>query len=208
MEELMELTIESLEKKRLEILNKVEGYGIKLAKTLNCGIEINNRMRSAAGRVKYRENKVELNGRLLSKNPEHIEQTFAHELAHLASVELFGRERGSGHGRFWQATMSLFGYPADRCHQLDTEGISRKHKPVALGSCGCRKNIELKKRKFNRYLQGGGYRCSLCKQSIGIVEVLDKGLKRKYDEYKEVLERLLAWKIDEKVNEIKARKTA
>lgn len=86
----------------------------------------NKRMRSAAGRARYRECQIELNPRLQSlpesKSAEEIENTFLHELAHLVA---FGRNRNrriQPHGPEWKRACADLGIPGEnRCHDLELE---------------------------------------------------------------------------------------
>jgi SprT protein len=136
--------------------------------TSECKIEWCNRMRTTAGRAYPRQNLIKLNARLLKKHPEHLEQTFAHELAHLAAYELYGY-LGSGHGRFWQMTMRAMGYEATRCHNLDAEGLARPHRVAGHAKCGC-KLWSIKPRRYKKISAGYHYKCNSCKQRLVLVK--------------------------------------
>ena len=68
---------------------------------------------------------------LLNENVEHfIEQTVAHEVAHLIDHQVYDshtprfdrsgrRKKRTPHGRNWKNIMMVLGVPADRCHDMD-----------------------------------------------------------------------------------------
>ncbi len=160
------INVSDLKALRAKLLAKFND--VRLTKVETCQIEINNRMRSTAGRATISLNRIQLNGRLLSNNPEHLEQTFAHELAHLISYALYGATDGSGHGSNWQRVMHTMGYSPDRTHSLDVSGLRHEHKAVAKAKCLCGLHI-LKARKYNKIMRGSRYRCLKCTQIIELV---------------------------------------
>lgn len=142
-----------------------------MVKIRECKIELNPRMRSTAGRAFYRSNKIQLNERLLTDNPQDIEQTFAHELAHLISYALYG-DAGKGHGSNWRRVMKQLGYEPDRTHDLDVSAYARRHPVKAYAKCKC-SVYPLKARRINKILLGSKYRCLKCSTHLELVT--DKG---------------------------------
>ena len=99
------------------------------------------------------------------KTEQHfIEQTVAHEVAHLLAHELFG-PRVQSHGKEWQAIMvKVFGLPADRCHTYDTKRVSRR---PWVYQCQCEgKTITLSTIRHNRAKKGIIYQCMSCRSPL------------------------------------------
>lgn len=122
---------------------------------------ISNSMRTTAGTANYKFNTIKLNNRLLSKNLDHLEQTVAHELAHLIAVQLHGL-KASGHGHAWQNVMRTLGYSPDRTHKLDCTGLQRKHTIKGHVICKCMIHA-LKSKRYNRIVMGAKFVCLKCK---------------------------------------------
>jgi SprT protein len=163
---------DQLEQLKETLLSKIQDPKLETVKA--CKIEINNRMRSVAGKANYKFNKVILNGRLLGDNPEHIEQTFAHELAHLISVALYGIKEGRGHGQAWRTTMIRLGYNPDRCHKLDVSKYRRRHKVKGYARCSC-KTHELKAKMFNKILNDiSKFKCLICNTHLELTGIAPK----------------------------------
>ncbi len=164
------IDVQALRQLKAQLLAKFSDS--RLDSVMRCTIELNSRMRSTAGRANYTQNKIILNNRLLSDNPDHLEQTFVHELAHLISYALHGRA-GTGHGPNWKRVMRTLGYSPDRTHSLDTSGLRRVHSVKGIARCSCR-TYNLKARRFNKILRGAKYRCLLCMTHLEIVDDLRK----------------------------------
>lgn len=99
---------------------------------------------------------------LLKENRDHfLQQTVAHEVAHLIAYEQYGRKIRA-HGREWQSIMmGVFSLPADRCHTYDTGRSSRKS---WLYRCQCAgKTIALSTVRHNRSQKGTVYLCTTCR---------------------------------------------
>lgn len=168
---MVSLNLDDLRRFRFELLTRVqtEKNVDKIQQLLDSTIIIDPRMRTRAGTANFSRNTIKLNQALLTRHPEHIEQTFAHELAHLIAYALYGH-LGRGHGRFWQSVMRQLGFTPDRTHDMDCSGLERKHKPVAVAKCGCQLH-QLKRRKFNKIMRGARYRCLSCRTQLTIVGV-------------------------------------
>lgn len=166
----MDLQIAVLELQKRRFLRRYFGSeDFELTQTVHCKIVLNPRMRSTAGRARYSLNQIELNTRLLSENPDHIEQTLGHELAHLLSYEIFGSKLGRGHKKAWRSVMTRFGLEADRTHSLDTSGLKRVHMPKAEAACQCRTHL-IKSRRYNKMRRGVNYTCTICKSRLVLIE--------------------------------------
>lgn len=157
------LNMDDLEAFRALLLERLNMPGMMLYKSAICKIDLNPKMRTTAGRVNYRLNKMYLNVRLLTRNPHHIEQTFAHELAHIVAFELYGI-KAVGHGPLWSGIMQKFGYEPNRCHALDVSGLKRRQKTYET-YCQCRVHM-LKPGRYNKLRRGVNFRCMICKSVL------------------------------------------
>jgi SprT protein len=81
-------------------------------------VEWNSRLKTAAGRVDYREKLISLNPRLVEHVTE-IDRTLRHELAHILAQFRAGRRRILPHGEEWQQACVDLGIADEkRCHNL------------------------------------------------------------------------------------------
>lgn len=127
---------------------------------------LNNRMRTTIGRVYYKTGELHLNKRLLDDNPSEIVNTIVHELAHFVDFYKYGNH---GHGKTWARIMKILGLKPTRCHSLDVSKYKREQKPVAYAKCECRRNIKIKKRRYQKIVKGTNYRCRRCKSILQLV---------------------------------------
>ncbi len=120
------------------------------------------RGRSDAGRALLLEERIEINEDLLERYPDAmLEETIAHELAHLLVYRLFGR-RASAHGQEWQAIMrQWFQVEPQRTHNFDLNGLGVRRQQRFAYYCGCRPH-ELSAVRHRRALRGVDYRCVAC----------------------------------------------
>ena len=82
-------------------------------------VEWNSRLRSSAGRAKFREKLISLNPRLREHEAGEIERTLRHELAHLLAQYRAGRRRVLPHGPEWRTACHDLGIGDEkRCHTL------------------------------------------------------------------------------------------
>ena len=82
-------------------------------------------MGRTAGWAYYVENKIEFNSVLLVENEKDmLEDTVVHEIAHLISWQVYGRE-GRGHGWMWKSVMNRLGVEPTRCHDYDTTMVAQ-----------------------------------------------------------------------------------
>ena len=120
------------------------------------------RGRSDAGRALQLEQRIEINEDLLERYPDAmLEETIAHELAHLLVYRLFGR-RASAHGQEWQAIMhQWFRVEPQRTHNFDLNGLDVRRQQRFAYYCDCRPH-ELSTVRHRRALRGVDYRCVAC----------------------------------------------
>jgi predicted SprT family Zn-dependent metalloprotease len=133
-------------------------------------IELSNRMTTTAGRVTYRycpesrkliSARMQLNYRLLSRNPKEIFFTYAHELAHIIAEFLYGGRRVKvGHGAHWKATARALGDTGDRCHSMSTEGLRKPRKRHRWNCVECGTKLHISSRRhsnWTRAIASGGW---------------------------------------------------
>jgi predicted SprT family Zn-dependent metalloprotease len=135
-------------------------------------IRFNPRMRTRAGACTYRRIRrdhapghflVELNPHLVrDRHPEALWPTLAHELAHVVV-----RVRHGGHvpvhGTEWQQVMQRMGFPPERCHRMDVQGLTRARKPGSRWTCRrCRKIVTLGPIQTRRERRRRGSYVCLC----------------------------------------------
>jgi len=68
----------------------------------------NGRLRSSLGRAFYKENRIDLNPRLLGANPQQVISTLVHELAHIVVYRRHGQV--DAHGLHFRALMAQAGF--------------------------------------------------------------------------------------------------
>jgi predicted SprT family Zn-dependent metalloprotease len=100
-------------------------------------IAYNPRMRSAAGRARLEQARVELNPRLLGEHPQQFVATLVHELAHMVVYFRHGKVRP--HGERFRALMQALGLPDKATHDLKAGHLARRRRRfVYLHRCdGC-----------------------------------------------------------------------
>ena len=120
------------------------------------------RRRTDAGRAVLQAQRIEVNEDLLERHPEPmLEETIAHELAHLLVYRLFGR-RARSHGAEWQTLMrDWFGVAPQRTHDFDLRGLRVRRQQRYAYHCGCRQH-ELSSVRHRRAVRGVDYRCVAC----------------------------------------------
>lgn len=136
-------------------------------------IEWSTRMRTSAGRASYQRKgrgflfaTLKFNVALWERmTREQRFQTAVHEACHLAAnyhAIRQGRGRPQSHGREWQALMRRCGLTPDRCHTVDTSGLSRRKYQVRC-SCGTH-NVGA--RVARKVAHGRKYTCRRCKDEV------------------------------------------
>ena len=99
-------------------------------------------------------------GMLADNGLDFIEQTVAHEVAHLVARTVYG-SRIKPHGPEWQSTMRLFGVEPVRCHRFEVPRSARRtlrHYPY---QCACSEH-SLSAIRHRRSLSGVVYLCRRC----------------------------------------------
>lgn len=116
---------------------------------------------TVAGKAYLRENHVQLNAQLFVDNTAHfLNDTIAHEWAHIAARLLHAPKRIDAHGAEWRAVMSALGKVPSRCHSLDVSK-SRVHATYTY-RCNC-KTFELSARRHNKVQRKhAAYQCQIC----------------------------------------------
>jgi SprT protein len=124
-----------------------------------------------AGTASYRRDdssygKIDLNMGIAKAQPEDfIRRTPGHEAAHLIAVQLYGFDKGKGHGPAWKKVMRAIGQAPERCHSYDVSGVVKGH-AYKCSSCG--KDFHLTTHRHNKILRGSTYHCtatSACRSS-------------------------------------------
>ena len=109
---------------------------------------------------------IRYNPTLLARHPESlIEETVAHEVAHLVAFKRFGT-RIRPHGREWQAIMRRFGVAPRRCHSHDVSDLRTRSPRRFVYRCGCRTH-ELTSIRHRRARTGATvYLCKQCGEPL------------------------------------------
>ena len=125
-----------LETKARELLHSL---GAKRIAT-QLRVEWNSRLKTAAGRVDYRQKLISLNPQLI-EHAEEIDRTLQHELAHLLAQFRAGRRRISPHGPEWQKACRDVGIAGEkRCHTLPFP--AKRYSPHFMYHCpNCRRDF-------------------------------------------------------------------
>ncbi|WP_223508862.1 MULTISPECIES: SprT-like domain-containing protein [unclassified Pseudomonas] len=96
---------------------------------------------------------------------EYLEQLCPHEVAHYIARSKWGRGIRP-HGVEWKSVMvDVFNLAPDRCHTMDTTSVE---KLPFIYRCDCQEH-RVSKRKHNKMLRGGKYRCNTCRKQIAYV---------------------------------------
>ena len=119
----------------------------------------------SAGQALPGKYQLRFNPVLLRENREHfLKQTVGHEVAHLLAYELFG-PGVQAHGKEWKSIMvKVFGLPAERCHNYDTQRTSNR---PWIYRCKCEgQTISLSTIRHNRANKGAVYLCTRCRNPL------------------------------------------
>ena len=118
-----------------------------------------------AGVAHLQENLLRFNAQLYRDNREHfLQQTVAHEVAHLVAHQLFG-PRIKPHGEEWQSIMrSVYQLPADRCHHSE---VQRRPGTRYLYRCQCPDGeFPFTAQRHTLVGKGRRYLCRRCKSTL------------------------------------------
>lgn len=111
--------------------------------------------------------RLELNAAYLRHHPEEmLEETVAHELAHLVVFHLHPRRRLAPHGSTWQRIMrQWFGVEPERTHRFDAALVPARRQRRWRYRCGCREH-ELSTVRHRRAEAGTRYLCRACREPL------------------------------------------
>lgn len=118
---------------------------------------------TAAGRAQLQAHNIQFNDWLVKHNLQaFLDETVAHELAHIIHHKLFPGDR-AWHGKRWQEIMRRLGYEPQRCHDLDLTGMpGLRRQRRWVYKCDCRTH-ELTTVRHNKVRRiGRSYTCKLC----------------------------------------------
>lgn len=154
--------LDSIEMRRI-----VESAENHFNQAFNFTVAYNDNMRTTIGRAWYRLGLIHLNYRLIERNPAEFMPTFAHELAHLITRQVYGRA-ATAHGKHWKSVMRVLGFSPERTHNLDTSGLKRRVARVDA-FCGC-KTHKITKTRATKMQNGYMYSCRSCRVELRLIE--------------------------------------
>lgn len=127
----------------------------------------------SAGAAYPQQNLLRFNAGLYRDNREHfLQQTVAHEVAHLLVSQLHGL-RVRPHGPEWQKVMeNVFRLPAERCHSYQLPPVWRTLYEYA---CSCRQH-EFSAQRHGRVRRGASYQCRACRQPLAFTGKAERRL--------------------------------
>ncbi len=110
---------------------------------------------------------IELNAIYLQRAREAmLEETVAHELAHLLVFHLSPRRRQPPHGKLWQDIMQQwFGVKPERTHGFPTAGVRSRRQRRWSYRCSCGSH-ELSTVRHHRVQRGTVYLCRRCHKPL------------------------------------------
>ncbi len=86
--------------------------------------------------------------------PEMLEDTVAHEVAHIISYALHGSD-GGDHGHHWQRTMKALGQTPDRTYSgTDEQLLAGKNMTRHIYRCECGYELNMSAKRHNNILRG------------------------------------------------------
>ena len=92
--------------------------------------------------------------------------TIVHEVCHIITFYKYGKS-ASPHGARWKKMMLLAGEFPERCHNVDTNGLTRKQTKIQV-RCGCSQK-SVTKNMFTRMKNGSTYSCGTCNKEISFL---------------------------------------
>ncbi len=110
---------------------------------------------------------------LSEANKKHIlEDTCAHECCHAAQRQHFApiytNKTIKHHDHnFYRLGRIIFNKDFSRCHNMETEGVARKHARPYVYACKCKEH-QITKTIHNKILTGKSYICKDCKSRISL----------------------------------------
>ncbi len=127
----------------------IEGIGLPdLARLVH--VLWNSRLQTTAGMADGRRQEITLNPKLLDVDPQELDGTLRHELAHLVAYYRAGNRRIQAHGPEWRCACAELGIPNEkRCHTLPFKG--RRQRPKFAYQCQHCKGVYPRTRRLRRY---------------------------------------------------------
>ena len=121
-----------------------------------CAGKASSKWNSVLGQ--YSPSKLTFGIKFLREHTEEVlNNTVAHEIAHLIAIELYGEE-GRGHGSEWKSVMRALGVPAEIYHDMKLS--CNNNKPTV--HCKCSSHV-VSKITYNRIRDGLRlFRCKSC----------------------------------------------
>ena len=108
---------------------------------------------------------IRYNRDLLKENGEaFIRQIPAHEVAHVASRHIYGRQIRP-HGPEWQSVMKALNADPSRCHSFDTRRTRVRRVGRSPYHCQCREHM-ISSIRVNRIQRGQRYLCRSCGEEL------------------------------------------
>jgi predicted SprT family Zn-dependent metalloprotease len=176
-------TVQYLEELREKLIDKLvgpNGWEPWVDIVSKCEIILNPRMRSVLGVAFCGKNRIWLNARVMEKHPDELDNTFAHELAHLI---VHYKYRGTpeyknikNHGPEWKDVLVKMGFPDETrlSTRNMTKGLKFERKHIAVASCPCGKEFKLRRLKVKRLVRRPGmYICPDCKGALKIIKWIE-----------------------------------
>ena len=131
------------------------------------------RLGTKAGVAFALENRIELNQDYFHNGhlEDMINQTAPHELAHIITRKVFGRQvkngRRTAHGPDWKNVMrNCFRLDPDRCHEYSTEGVKLRNALTFEYTCAGGHSISVGKNVHHKIQSGKEYKCKKCKGKV------------------------------------------
>jgi len=118
-----------------------------------------------AGVAHLDQNLLRFNEQLYRANTEHfLQQTVAHEVAHLVAHQLFG-PRIQPHGEEWQLIMrGVYELPPDRCHNYE---VARRQVSRFIYRCECpERDFPFTGQRHALVRKGRRYFCRSCRATL------------------------------------------
>jgi SprT protein len=137
-----------------------------------------------AGYAYYKQYRVDFNAGLLLENiDDFIEQTCAHEVAHLITDVVYPeahtrsraaystRGKRQPHGPQWQEVMRVLGVEPKRCHNYDTTNVVRRKSTTREVKCQCCKKSYFIGQKRAKFLEANPTKlwCPVCGRQHGML---------------------------------------
>ena len=164
----MRTEINRLVKKYIDLAGEV--YGRKFpAPTMDW----KQRPTMVAGRAFLGAWKIWINIPVHQSKPDMLEETVAHEVAHLIA---FDRFHDSGHGNSWKRVMRALGQTPDRTYRATSEqGLAGKNTKRHVYVCECGEELNVSTKRHNSIRQGRRVFHKTCRdKNLAFVPSTDK----------------------------------